>query len=248
MKKGKIIWGLVLIAIAALIIAGGFGILPNITWRLILSILLVVISVKSIWELEFFGIFFPLAIIGILYSRELHIEKITPMPVLAAALLLSIGFSMIFGKATSQRRARHAMEHCQAHVYRNEKGEEMHQTSFGENTEQVMGDTLFFKNSFGAASKYVNTDNFQSASLENSFGELKVYFDNAIMQQPQATIMVSNSLGETQIYLPKTWNVENQISATMGTVVEKNRNMPENLHKVLLTGSVTMGEVQIIYI
>ena len=248
MKKGKIIWGLVLIVIAALIIVGGFGILPNITWRLIVSVLMAVICVNSIWNLEFFGIFFPLAIIGILYNQELHIETITPLPILAATLLLSIGFNMIFGKATAQRRAGHATDHCQAHVYRNENGEEMHQTSFGENTEQVVGDTLYFKNSFGAASKYVNTDNFQSASLENSFGELKVYFDNAIMQQPQATIVVSNSLGETQIYLPKSWNIDNQVSVTMGSVFEKNRNMPENLHKVLLTGSVTMGELQIIYI
>lgn len=248
MKKGQIIWGLVLVAIAALILAGGIGIFPGITWKMILTVLLAALFVKSLWELEFFGVFFPAAVIGILYSKELQIENITPFPILLAALLLSIGFSMIFGKATSKRKARHAMEHCHANVYRNEKGEEMHQTSFGENTEQVNGNTLYFKNSFGAASKYVNTDNFQSASLDNSFGELIVYFDNAMMQQPQATITVSNSFGETQIYLPKSWNVENRVSAVMGAVVEKNQNMPENVHKVILTGSVSMGELQIIYI
>lgn len=248
MKKGQIIWGLVLIVIAALILAGGIGILPGISRKMILTVLLAALLIKSLWELEFFGIFFPAAVIGILYREELHIEGITPFPILAAALLLSIGFGMIFGKATSKRRARHAMEHCKANVYQNEQGEEMHQTSFGENTEQVTGSALFFKNSFGETSKYVNTDNFQSASLDNSFGELKVYFDNALMQQPQATITVSNSFGETQIFLPKSWNVENQVSVVLGAVVEKNHNIPENAHKVILTGSVSMGELQIIYI
>ena len=107
---------------------------------------------------------------------------------------------------------------------------------------------LFFKNSFGATSKYVNTDNFRSAVLQNSFGEMKVYFDNALMQQETATIDVSNSFGETQIFLPKEWKVENQISSMLGSVSEQNMHQPSEGHTVILTGSVSMGEVQIIYI
>lgn len=243
MKKEKVIWGLGFIVLAVLVIAAGMGFVTGVTWKMILTILLAALLAKSLWELEFFGVFFPAAILLILY-----VDEVRKAPILVGALLLSIGFNMIFGKVATKRRAKRAMKHCEAHVYSGGEGQEVHQTSFGENSEQVTGNTMLFKNIFGASSKYVNTDDFRSASLENSFGELKVYFDNAMMQQPQAVITVSTSFGQTEIYLPRSWGVDNQVSSRMGSVVEKNRNMPEGQHKVLLTGSVSMGELQIIYI
>lgn len=58
------------------------------------------------------------------------------------------------------------------------------------------GNRISFDTSFGASIKYVNTDDFQSASLDCSFGSMKVYFDNAMMQQPQATIYLDASFPE----------------------------------------------------
>ena len=104
MKKGKVIWALLFIGIAVLILAGGLGVIPEVSGKLIAAVLLGVVAVGSIWELSFWGLFFSLAIIGILYAPQLHIESITPVPVLGAAALLSIGFSMLFGKQASQRR------------------------------------------------------------------------------------------------------------------------------------------------
>lgn len=256
MKKGKVIWALLFIGIAVLILAGGLGVIPEVSGKLIAAVLLGVVAVGSLWELSFWGLFFSLAIIGILYAPQLHIESITPVPVLGAAALLSIGFSMLFGKQASQRRTERARkrhsnfadQHFKSDHYQNGQGQQVYDTAFGETTDQVNGEMLIFKNSFGATSKYVNTDNFRSAVLQNSFGEMKVYFDNALMQQETATIDVSNSFGETQIFLPKEWKVENQISSILGNVSEQNMHQPAGGHTVILTGSVSMGEVQIIYI
>lgn len=256
MKKGKVIWALLFIGIAVVILAGGLGVIPEVSGKLIAAVLLGVVAVGSLWELWFWGLFFSLAVIGILYAPQLHIESITPWPILGAAALLSIGFSMLFGKQASQRRTERARkrhgnfadQHFKSAHYQNGQGQQVYDTAFGETNEQVKGEMLFFKNSFGATSKYVNTDNFRSAVLQNSFGEMKVYFDNAMMQQETATIDVSNSFGETQIFLPKEWKVENQISSMLGSVSEQNMHQPSEGHTVILTGSVSMGEVQIIYI
>lgn len=256
MKKGKVIWALLFIGIAVLILAGGLGVIPEVSRKLIVAVLLGAVAIGSLWELSFWGLFFSLAIIGILYAPQLHIEAITPVPILGAAALLSIGFSMLFGKQASQRRTERARkrhsnfadQHFKSDHYQNGQGQQVYDTAFGETTDQVNGEMLIFKNSFGATSKYVNTDNFRSAVLQNSFGEMKVYFDNALMQQETATIDVSNSFGETQIFLPKEWKVENQISSMLGSVSEQNMHQPAGGHTVILTGSLSMGEVQIIYI
>ena len=210
MKKGKVIWALLFIGIAVVILAGGLGVLPEVSGKLIAAVLLGVVAIGSLWELSFWGLFFSLAIIGILYAPQLHIESITPVPILGAAALLSIGFSMLFGKQASQRRTERARkrhsnfadQHFKSDHYQNGQGQQVYDTSFGETTEQVKGEMLFFKNSFG----------------------------------------------ETQIFLPKEWRVENQIGSMMGNVSEQNMHQPDGGHTVILTGSVSMGEVHIIYI
>ncbi len=65
-------------------------------WSVVISLLLVPVIVTSVRHLNFWGIFFPMAIMAILFDETLGIEKFTPWPVLGAALLLSVGFSFIF--------------------------------------------------------------------------------------------------------------------------------------------------------
>ena len=54
--------------------------------------------IQNIIDLSWGGIFFPLAILAIIFEKPLGIEAITPWIVLIAALLLTIAFEMIFPK------------------------------------------------------------------------------------------------------------------------------------------------------
>ena len=45
MKKGKVIWALLLIGIAVLILAGGLGVIPEVSGKLIAAVLLGVVAV-----------------------------------------------------------------------------------------------------------------------------------------------------------------------------------------------------------
>ena len=98
MKKSKgVFWGLLIIAIAILWLLSGMDIIQGtMVTNVILSGFMGVWLVKGLAEGESFNIFFPIAILAIVWDKELGIEKITPWPVIGAAILLSIGTSMIF--------------------------------------------------------------------------------------------------------------------------------------------------------
>ena len=49
MKKGKVIWALLLIGIAVLILAGGLGVIPEVSGMMFAAVLMGVVAVGSLW-------------------------------------------------------------------------------------------------------------------------------------------------------------------------------------------------------
>jgi hypothetical protein len=167
----KIFWGLFFIVAAAFIIINQLGYFTNIgLFSLILTIFVTAIFISSVYHVNFFGILFSIAVILIIYNEPLHLEAITPWPVLITAFLGSIGLSIIFGKA---------------HIYTKH-------VCCGEHYDQVVNDpdadTVDFAVNFGSSIKYINSENFKKANLISSFGALKVYFDNAKIVGDEANI------------------------------------------------------------
>jgi len=95
-----IIWIVYLIVAALVFLANALDFFPTQVGNLglIVSIILGAIAIASIGNLNFYGVFMPLSIIGIIYSEEFRIEAITPIPILVVAVLLSIAFQLIFKK------------------------------------------------------------------------------------------------------------------------------------------------------
>ena len=102
-------------------------------------------------------------------------------------------------------------------------------------------------NSFGALAKYVDTANFKGGRFQNSFGELKVYLDQAGTTQETVTVEVSNSFGQTTLYVPREWKVMQDISVFAGSVEEGPCN-GESRVTCYLKGSVSFGEIEIVYV
>ena len=65
-------------------------------WSIIRNIILVAIIIKSIKSLDFFGIFFPISILCVIYHEPLGLTAISPMAFLGTSILLRIGCDMIF--------------------------------------------------------------------------------------------------------------------------------------------------------
>ncbi len=236
MKKERIFWGIFLIFGAIFILAAKMGFMQEVgVWSLIWTVLFAAILLKSIIKVNFFGIFMSIAFFAIIYAKPLQIEMITPWPVLGAAVLLSIGCSMIFPKM-------HFRKFCKKHNIQFVNG----------GKEQVINEedegNCHCSVSFGSSIKYINSEAFESAGFEVSFGSLQVYFDNAIMKGSEAYIHVDNSFGSTELYIPRTWTVVSGVESVFGGVEKKGREEPNGLHKVILQGDNSFGSISIIYV
>ena len=178
---GKILWGLLFLVGAVYLIASRVWNLPTVSvFSVILTVFLVWLLIEGLRHLNFWEILFPIAFFCIIYAKPLGITAFTPWPVLGAALLGSIGLSMIF---KPKKHRTWTVGNGQSN-------------SFGSTSEQCNGENLRFDNSFGESIKYINTDNLCSVSVDNSFGSTSVYFDNAIIQGESASVHVDNSFGE----------------------------------------------------
>ena len=228
MRKEKIFWGLYFIAAAILLLAGNLGIFKEVSvWTILLSIFFAATMLKSLFHRNIPGALFSLAFLAIVHSRILGIEAITPWPVLGAALLGSIGISIIY--------------HPKHHYHHRHWDE-------NESIETITENDMEFRTSFGSSIKYVNSDDFNRARLDCSFGGLSVYFDNAMIQNDHAVIEIQASFSGVELYLPRGWNVVNHLETSFGGVDEKNKNNTTGSPVVTLVGNISFAGVSIIYI
>jgi predicted membrane protein len=232
MKKGNVFWGLLFILAAILIILNQLGFFAGISiFEIVATVILAGIVIMSVLHLNFWGIMFPLALICTIYADQWNITEFTPWPALLTALLLSIGLSIMFKRP-------------------NWWGWKSHQhNSFGRNVINEKDDTVVeCTTSFGECIKYVNSDNFMKANINCSFGEVKVYFDNASIPSGRAEINLSVSFGEAILFIPKTWNVINEAHVFLGDIDRSGNHIGESSPVVTIRGSVSFGDAKIIYV
>lgn len=235
MKFRNWFWGLFFIVAAVAVIVNQLGYFTGVSlFNLVCTILLMPIILKSIYHLNFAGILFPIAILCILYAEPLGITNLTPWPVLATALLGTIGLSFIF----KPRNYHHSW--CD-HQNGNEDG-------FQEVVNAPDTDAINFEVSFGSSIKYVNTDNFKKANIGCRFGATKVYFDHAKVNEEGAEINLDVSFSGVELYIPRNWNVVNRISTSLGGVEEKHSQGEKSGPLIIINGKVSFAGVEIIYI
>ncbi len=119
---------------------------------------------------------------------------------------------------------------------------------FHETVETVEDTQIDFDVSFGGSIKHINSDDLQSARLKCSFGSLKVFFDNALIQSGNVDIYLDISFGGVELYIPRTWKVINHVNCTFGGIDEKNTATTTGTPVVTLSGKVSFAGVEIIYI
>ena len=230
MKKNeiiKIVWGLFFVAAAALII--GNALYNFIGFRpLIAMIVLVPIAVISIAHRSFAGVFIPAAVLGIIFDKQLGIEAITPFPIIAAAVLLTIAFEIMFRK----------------HSFICIGGK----ADF-DDIESIEDSDITCSVKFGESTKYFTKENLEKAYLKCDFGALIAYFDGTTLSPDGATLYVDANFSGIQLFIPKHWNVQNNMSAVLGGVDEKGKNIPNPDSPVLtIIGKASFSGVEVRYI
>ncbi len=227
--KGNLFWGIFFIVAAVFLIIGKLDIFSGFSvMKLIITVFLAAWFLQSIGKRDFGGILFSLAFLCILYDNFLGIESLTPWTVLGAAAFGSIGLSFIFKK-----NPQHIFYQRPEHI---------------NTVENIENGIFVFSNSFGESVKYVNSSDFTQATINNSFGDSKIFFDDAMIPSGQAYININVKFGSTELFFPKTWNVINQATASLGDIKENNHNSSTGSPTIILSGQVAFGSVTITYV
>lgn len=231
-KKG-IFWGVVLLLLAVYIIVGSLGYFGDLGfWTILFSVALGAWFFESLFKLRWGGILFSLAFLAILYDERLSIEALTPWPVLFAALFGSIGLSLIFRKSGSRYRW----------GFRTHEG-----------TSETIGDNpdsphFHCEKSFGSAVRYVKSRSLEKVTLENAFGSLVVYLDQAGLADGHVSISAENSFGTLELYVPKEWKVRLQTVESFGHVEEFGTSNPDGAEQAVIVAETSFGCIEIHYV
>lgn len=241
-KSKSIFWGVFLLAAAAFILVGGLGYFGDISaWTISFAILLFAWFVESLFSSSWGGMLFSLAFGAILFDEALGIEAITPWPVLGAALLGTIGLNMIFKKK---------QQNCfGSDTYVKHHGNTTTTSANGMVDTQVEEEELFrCEVTFGSSVKYVNSKSLRLAHLENAFGSLMVYFDNAQLCDGTAIAEIDNAFGKMTLYIPMEWDTRVEVTKSFGNVTEVGRPTGESGNVLIIKGESAFGQLEIQYI
>lgn len=235
-RTSSVFWGLLLIFAAVFLIAGQLGFLENVNaFSVIFAIFWVAIFIEGMIRRSFGKILFSLAFLFIIFDEQLGIKGVSNWTVLMAALLGTIGFNIIF-----KRKKHYHYEELEVDSDRYNAQKRV--------TNSLNGNKIFFRTSFGSAVKYVNSDHFEYASLECSFGAMKVFFDQAVIESGNAVIDLDISFSGVELYFPKSWTVVNQTDTSFAGLDEKNHSESTGSPLVTLTGDISFSGVTIIYV
>lgn len=242
----KLFWGILFLLGAFALVFDKVGIMPKFPNFSVIGIIFTIFFLWMILEgflhRSFFLIIFGLAFIYLQYDYFINMvlpwtNRLSTWTVLSTALLASIGFSIIFPNSHRHYGGRcrdfsgFKFSDCGKKVFTN-----------------VDGEILHFENNMGSSIKYVNTEELVCATFENSFGEMKVYFDNAIIKNGTADINVETSFGAVVLYVPSTWNVENHLHTSFASVKEEGVKQTQSCPTLRIYGDVSFGELRIVYI
>lgn len=224
---------MILILIAGYMIVSKLDIIPRIPiFPILFTLVFAYAAIRSLMRLHFFEGMISLAIIGCINDKLLGIEAITPVTLIMAFCLIGIALDMIF----RHRRCRNM---------RIEDGS----CTYGEIVDNnVDGERVSVKNSFGTTSKYINSNGLKEAKIDNCFGECKVYFNNVVLENDHAYIRVDNSFGSTNIYLPATWRINVSQDTALGHVEFRGHgSMEAGAPDVELKLDCSFGEIMVIF-
>lgn len=235
-KKSNIFWGLIFLLGAAAILLNRFGYLGGILeeisfWKILWDVGLAAILLRGIVNGSFGQILFAAAFLIIVNDKLLHLEAITPWPVLGAALLGTIGLNMLFPNFGRHRKRHHLTIERKDGMW----------------AERFNGDVISYDNAFSSSVKYVTTE-VSRVDIDNAFGTTQVYFMDARLKDGTAVVMVDTAFGNVVLYVPSNWTVSAKTENIFAKTTESGRNNPDGLNTLYVEGDIAFGGLEIVYV
>lgn len=217
----KILWGLFFVIMAFLLILGQVMELPS-TMTMIFTLFFGAVLIEGLFSKNIFVSMFAIAMMLVLNKAYLGIDEISNFSIIASAMLLSTGLSMLFSK---KRNAYFESKEVSTDA----------------------SDIVTIDVNFGSTIKYISSADFKKAMITTNFGEAKVYFDNANIVGDTAEIEIDASFAGVELYIPKEWKVINRVNSTFAAVDERGRTV-ESIKTIIIKGRSSFAGIEINYI
>lgn len=224
MKNNKILWGILLIAIAAFLLLESLGISAPLTEAVgeislgpaVIGLVFLGVAVSRLIRGKFHEIFLPLAIVFICFEKNIAFllgkedpDLISTGVLLVIALLLSIGVSLL--------------------------------------TEGRKGIFRLSRKRTGRSTVYVDCTHFVSEEIENNMGSCIVHFTGTESYTGGGVLNIENNMGSVLVRVPSAWKIRSNMENNMGSVTIPENNVQDG-PTLTLTGENNMGSLKIEYI
>ena len=238
-KTGKILFGILIIAVAVFLLLESFGvisasgILSIPFWKLGLSLLLVWQMINELRHMRVYGIFFPLAIIALILEKEIsawmgladgYIGS-TGL-ILLIALLLTVGFSILIPRSWLVR-----------HLGRKGKNK----------NDYLRGEWNTHNTHLGSKTVYIDAGKNFYENVGVNLGSAAVYFTNTEAYPGGGVVNLDVNLGSITLYLPTDWTVESKIDNNLGSVSIEESGAADPSKVLLLVGDNNLGTISVKY-
>ncbi|MDD2458194.1 MAG: hypothetical protein PHQ83_06790 [Eubacteriales bacterium] len=225
----KILWPTLILGSGILLLLKAFGIGEEFgTFRVIGSLILLGLSLASLIRYQFFTFLVPLSLIAYLWRVQLGIADMDVKLLLGAALLLSIGLSLLFRRKT---KPHWHSDHSDTWT----KSEEI----LNEN------ETVTIDASFSEQTKYIHASNLKKVQISCNFASAKVYFDQCQVSPEGLEINLNVHFAGVVLMIPANWRIQSHASVFAAEINDETRQGPDVVYLVRLTGSVNFAEVKI---
>ena len=256
MKASRIVWGILIIALAVVLILQGIGVLGSFTsmfgvipiWKVLLGLALLAVVISCMVKLRFEGVFLPLAVIFLLFEKNIAFacsiegDIVNNWLVLGCAVLLSVGFALLIPKR--KRNRKHGKK---IGVNIDDDGrieveaEDVDETDadFDDDCDEQGGD-------FGTANtRYFDGATFKSGYVETKMGATEVSFENADKYTGGGVIKLNCKMGAIEINVPKEWRVESDIKVILGAATCSHKNKDPDAPVLTVVGTCKLGAIEI---
>ena len=246
-RHSNSMWGAFLLLCAAFVIINQLtGFVEIGVGSIIITVVVLVFIVQCIAQLSFAPLPIPVAVLYIIFQKPLGLPELGFWTLLFVALLATIGLSVLLPR-----------KHNNSVIFRLKflPGENHMHTEYASNDNY--SDNGNYNNNddnnpsvsvmMGAVSRYLHSNRLETARLNCNFGALEVFFNDVELSENGAEVHCECSFGAMEIFVPRHWNVINNINCSLGAV-EFDKHFAtsmESAPKIMLTGNVFLGAIEI---
>lgn len=255
-RRGKIMGGLLIVAIGALFLGRELGFEIPVwvfTWKMLLIGLGLTLAIKHRFMHP--GWILLMGVGGAFLLSDLY-PDLNIRPILWPSLLILVGLAIIF--KPRRRRFGHYRRRWEKHHRKHWEKWYQHQHAYGSqsvqryreyNREESQDDFIDSVVIMASVKKNVLTKNFKGGDVVNVFGGTELNLSQADFTGT-ARLELTQVFGGTKLIVPANWEIRSEQTVTIfGSVEDKRPTQPTGIQEgekvLILTGTTVLGGVEI---